>query len=55
MTTSRSISLTVDLNDDTDVMRVVEVLARAAGGLLLDGIESRIYGHQYDDAELDTE
>lgn len=49
----RSISLTVDVENDADLPRVLEVLARAAAGLLLDGLESRIYAHQFDPAEIE--
>jgi hypothetical protein len=55
MTTIHSISLTVTVSTPNNVPRILEVLARASGGLLLDGIESSIYSHQFDDAEIDTE
>lgn len=55
MTIVRSISLTVDVSD-AHVPLVLEVLARAAAGLLLEeGIDARIHSYQFDDADVDTD
>jgi hypothetical protein len=53
--TVRTISLTADIKHPHDVPKIVEVLGRACAGLLLDGIESTVYSHQFDDAELETD
>lgn len=53
---TQSISLTITLDDPTELPRVFEVLSRAAAGLLLDGVESSIHAHQFDLSEItDTE
>jgi hypothetical protein len=51
----RSISLTVDVAQDNDLPRVLDVLARAAAGLLLEGIDTRIHSFQFDDSDVDAD
>lgn len=54
MTLIRTISLTVDAQRDEDVPRVMEVFARAAAGLLLEGIDARFHSYRYDDEEAEA-
>lgn len=53
MSTIRSVSLTVDVEHDAHLPTVLEVLARAAAGLLLEGVEARIHSFQFDQSEID--
>lgn len=55
MTIVRTVSLTVDVAQDSDMPRVLEVLARAAAGLILEGVDARIHAYQFDDADVETD
>lgn len=46
---NRTVSLSVDVQDDSDLPRVMEVMGRAAAGLILEGIDARIYSFDTED------
>ena len=47
----RSIVLSVTLEQDSQVVKILEVLGRAMAGLLLDGIEAKIYAYEYEEEQ----
>lgn len=45
-TAVRTVNLSVDVTEDADLPRVLETLARAMGGLVLEGIDARLYTYE---------
>lgn len=42
---SRTVSLSVDVEDDMELPRVMEILARHMAGLVLEGVDARIFAY----------
>lgn len=47
----RTVSLAIDCRTDAEVAKAFEVLGRIAGGLVIDGLEARIYAFNEIDEE----
>ena len=45
----KTIVLTVDTDDDNTCAKALEIMSRVALGLILDGIEFRIHGYDFED------
>ena len=50
---SRTVSLSVDIDNDMELPRVMEIMARHMAGLILEGIDARIFAYTSDDDEDD--
>lgn len=48
---SQTISLTVDVKNSTELYKAMEVLSRAAAGLQMDNIDSRLHCYTFDHEE----
>lgn len=46
---STTVNLAVDCNTDSDIAQAFEVLGRLAGGLVIEGIEARLFAFRDDD------
>lgn len=44
--TDRTVCLSVDVAEDSELPRVLEVVARTMAGLVLEGIDARIYTYE---------
>jgi len=43
--TTRTVSLSVDVEDDSILPRVMEVMARCMSGLVMEGIDARVFAY----------
>ena len=50
---SRTVNLAIDCETDNEIAKAFEVLGRIAGGLVIDGMEARIYAYNIDDEDED--
>lgn len=52
---SRSVNLTVTVEDDKDLPNVMEIVARLMAGIALEGVDVRMYVYTLEDEDEDAD